>query len=177
MGGSVSPNSGPTYLVVGDAAGTVSPFNGDGIAYAYATGRIAAQVLHEALDANDATALQLYAKRLDDEFGQYFKVGRLFAAAIGHPTVMRELTRVSIRSRTLTNSMMRIMTNSLRPDETGAAELVYGAAAAHCPLSSKRLTEHSGYEMESSSAWGARRNACVAAVSGSDSQALTAAST
>ena len=29
MGGSVGPKSGPTYLVVGDAAGSVNPFNGE----------------------------------------------------------------------------------------------------------------------------------------------------
>ena len=33
------------YLVVGDAAGTVNPFNGEGIDYAYETGRMAADVL------------------------------------------------------------------------------------------------------------------------------------
>ena len=49
MGGSVGPKAGPTYLVVGDAAGTVNPFNGEGIDYAYETGRMAADVLHEAL--------------------------------------------------------------------------------------------------------------------------------
>ena len=37
MGGSVGPSSGPTYLVVGDAAGCVNPFNGEGIDYAYET--------------------------------------------------------------------------------------------------------------------------------------------
>ena len=50
MGGSVGPKAGPTWLVVGDAAGTVNPFNGEGIDYAYETGRMAAEVLHEALD-------------------------------------------------------------------------------------------------------------------------------
>ena len=30
MGGSVGPKAGPTYLVVGDAAGSVNPFNGEG---------------------------------------------------------------------------------------------------------------------------------------------------
>ena len=48
MGGSVGPKAGPTHLVVGDAAGTVNPFNGEGIDYAYETGRMAAEVLHEA---------------------------------------------------------------------------------------------------------------------------------
>ena len=51
---------GPTYLVIGDAAGSVNPFNGEGIDYAYETARMAAEVLHEALVAGDPTALQRY---------------------------------------------------------------------------------------------------------------------
>ena len=38
------PRPGPTYLVVGDAAGSVNPFNGEGIDYAYETARMAADV-------------------------------------------------------------------------------------------------------------------------------------
>ena len=57
MGGSVGPKAGPTWLVVGDAAGTVNPFNGEGIDYAYETGRMAAEVLHEALTGDDPLVL------------------------------------------------------------------------------------------------------------------------
>lgn len=129
MGGSVAPTAGPTYLVVGDAAGAVSPFNGDGIDYALETGRIAADVLHEAIAGNDASALQQYSKRLDDEYGQYFKVARLFARVVGRPLVMRELTRVGMHNRTLMEWVLRIMSNQLRPDETGPAEFAYRAAS------------------------------------------------
>ena len=130
MGGSVAPTAGPTYLVVGDAAGAVNPFNGDGIDYAYETGRIAADVLHEALATNDASALQQYSRRLDEAYGQYFKVGRLFARVVGRPAVMRELTRLGIHNRTLMEWVLRIMSNELRADETGPAEIAYRAASA-----------------------------------------------
>ena len=56
------PKAGPTYLVVGDAAGSVNPFNGEGIDYAYETARMAADVLHDALAAGDPTHLQHYPK-------------------------------------------------------------------------------------------------------------------
>ena len=130
MGGSVAPTAGPTYLVVGDAAGVVSPFNGDGIDYAYETGRLAADVLHEALATNDASALQHYSKQLDERYGQYFKVARLFARVVGRPLVIRELTRIGMHNRTLMEWVLRIMSNEMRPDETGPAELAYRAAAA-----------------------------------------------
>ncbi|MEY4248087.1 MAG: hypothetical protein RIS69_1634 [Actinomycetota bacterium] len=135
MGGSVGPKSGPTYLVVGDAAGSVNPFNGEGIDYAYETARMAAQVLTEAIRNNDPTALQRYALQryqtlIDDEFGQYFKVARLFARIIGRPAIMRELSRVAMNNRTLMEWVVRIMSNLLRPDEIGPAEAAYKAAAA-----------------------------------------------
>ena len=91
MGGSVGPNAGPSFLVIGDAAGSVNPFNGEGIDYAYETARLAADVLHEALASNDPTALQQYPRLIDAEYGEYFKVARLFARVIGKPLLMREL--------------------------------------------------------------------------------------
>lgn len=130
MGGSVGPKSGPTYLVVGDAAGSVNPFNGEGIDYAYETARMAAQILTEAIRNNDPAALQRYQSLLDDEYGQYFKVARLFARIIGRPAIMRELSRVGMQSRTLMEWVLRIMANLLRPDEIGPAEAAYKAAAA-----------------------------------------------
>ncbi|MFM8562633.1 MAG: geranylgeranyl reductase family protein [Acidimicrobiia bacterium] len=130
MGGSVGPKSGPTYLVVGDAAGSVNPFNGEGIDYAYETARIAAGVLADAIHNNDPAALQRYQSLLDEEYGQYFKVARLFARIIGRPVLMRELSRVGMQSRTLMEWVLRIMANLLRPDEIGPAEAAYKAAAA-----------------------------------------------
>jgi geranylgeranyl reductase family protein len=129
MGGSVGPNAGPNFLVVGDAAGSVNPFNGEVIDYAYETARMAANVLHEALVTNDPSLLQQYPRRIDEEYGEYFKVARLFARVIGRPLLMRELTRVGMNSRTLMEWVLRIMANLLREDEKGPAELAYKAAA------------------------------------------------
>ncbi|MGA0064603.1 MAG: geranylgeranyl reductase family protein [Ilumatobacteraceae bacterium] len=130
MGGSVFPKQGATHLVIGDAAGSVNPFNGEGIDYAYETARIGADVLHEAIVTNDASVLTRYPDLLDAEYGQYFKVARLFARVIGRPALMRELSRVGIRSHTLMEWVLRIMANLLRPDERGPAEVAYKMAAA-----------------------------------------------
>ena len=130
MAGSVNPKVGPTWAVVGDAGGSVNPFNGEGIDYAYETGRMVAELLDEALATGDGMVLQQYPKLLDAEYGLYFKVARLFAEVIGQPALMRELTRVGIRSRTLMDWVLRIMANLLQPDELGPAELAYATAAA-----------------------------------------------
>jgi geranylgeranyl reductase family protein len=125
MGGSVHPAAGPTWLVAGDASGAINPFNGEGIAYAYETGRMAAEALDEALRTGDGLALARYPQRLEEVYGLYFRVARLFVRAIGNPAVMSELTRIGMHSQTLMEWVLRIMSNLLRPDERGPAEAVY----------------------------------------------------
>ena len=124
-GGSVTPKAGPTWLVVGDAGGSINPFNGEGIGYAYETGRLAAEALDTALATDDGLALQRYPERIDEIWGLYFKVARVFVKAIGNPAVMRELTRVGMHSQPLMEWVLRIMANLLRPDEIGPAEAAY----------------------------------------------------
>jgi hypothetical protein len=67
---------------------------------------------------------------IDDEYGQYLKVARLFARIIGRPAIMRELSRVGMNNQSLMEWVLRIMSNLLRPDEIGPAEAAYKAAAA-----------------------------------------------
>jgi menaquinone-9 beta-reductase len=129
-GGSSSPNIGPTWLVVGDAAGSVNPFNGEGISVAYETGRFAASAVSDAIASGDGLALTRYLDDLDQAYALYWKVARLFVRAIGNPAVMRELTRVGMQSRPLMEWVLRIMANLLRPDELGPAEAAYKAVAA-----------------------------------------------
>jgi menaquinone-9 beta-reductase len=127
---SVGPHAGPTYLVVGDAGGSINPFNGEGIAYAYETGRYAAEAVALALSTGDGLALQTYEHRIQAEYALYYKVARAFVKIIGHPELMRALVSTGMRSRTLMEWILRIMANLLRPDELGPAEAAYRAVAA-----------------------------------------------
>jgi geranylgeranyl reductase family protein len=138
MGLSVGPRVGATHLVVGDAGGAVNPFNGEGIAYAYETGRLAAAAIDTALASGDAGALADYQRQLDDAYGLYFKVARTFVRVIGRPEIMRALASTGMRSTTLMEWAMRIMANLLRPDETGPAEAAYRAIAALARLAPSR---------------------------------------
>ena len=130
MGFSVGPRSGPTHLVTGDAAGMINPFNGEGIAYGYETGRIAADVLHQALANDDASLLATYEERLDAEYGLYYRVARGFVRAISRPDIMRACTVTGMHSRPVLEWLLRIMSNMLRPDEIGPAEAAYKALVA-----------------------------------------------
>ena len=127
---SVGPHAGPTWLVAGDAGGSINPFNGEGIAYAYETGRMAADAVSTALRTGDGLALQAYEQRLRTEYALYFKVAKVFVKIIGRPELMRALVSTGMRSRTLMEWVLRIMANMLRPDELGPAEAAYKAVAA-----------------------------------------------
>ena len=129
MGLSVGPHAGPTYLVVGDAGGAINPFNGEGIGYAYESGRMAAGAVHKALVNNDGMALQDYRTELIETYGLYFRVARAFVRLIGRPELMQVLVSTGMRNRTLMEWILRIMANLLRPEEVGVAEAAYRAVA------------------------------------------------
>jgi len=63
-------------LLCGDAAGLVHPLTGEGIEYAMSSGRIAADVIAEALEVDDTSAkfLSKYEKLWKKEFGKTIKL-------------------------------------------------------------------------------------------------------
>ena len=117
MAMSVGPQAGANWVVAGGAAGAINPFNGEGIAYAYETGRLAADHVHDALVAGDLSLLHRYPETLEDVYGDYYRVGRVFVRAIGHPAVMRTLVRTGMRSRPLMEWVLRVMSNLVDPSE------------------------------------------------------------
>ncbi len=125
MAFSVGPKTGRNWVLIGDAAGAVNPFNGEGIDYAYETGRLAAGVISEALATDDPSALAGYDEALVAEYAAYHRVARIFSSAIGNPSVMRTLTTVGLRSRPLMEWVLKVMANLLEPEEHGMAEKTY----------------------------------------------------
>jgi len=135
MGLAVGPRIGPTTLVAGDAAGSINPFNGEGIAYGYESGRLAAAAVAEALCGDGVDALRRYETRLDDAYGLYFRVARAFIRVISRPELMKLCVGTGMYSESLMSWILRIMANLLRPDETGPAEAAYRALAVIARLS------------------------------------------
>jgi menaquinone-9 beta-reductase len=136
MGLSVRPRTGANVLTIGDAAGAINPFNGEGIAYGYETGRLAAACVARALSGEGPGALADYETQVQDAYGLYFKVAREFVRLISRPELMRVCVRTGIRSRSIMDWLLRIMANLLRPDELGPAEAAYRALATIARLSS-----------------------------------------
>ena len=79
---------------------------------------------------DDGMALQRSPHLLEEEYGLYFKVARLFAKVIGNPALLGQLTKVGMQSRSLMEWVLRIRANLLREDELGPAEAAYKAIAA-----------------------------------------------
>lgn len=129
MGGSVQPKAGPTFLVVGDAAGTGSPLLGNGIEYALESGLLAAEVLIDALGDGGPTALQRYPRLLSDTYDDYWKLARLSARALAHPGVIHQAARLATRSGWAGDALVRFAANALRPDDRGPAEALCSVAS------------------------------------------------
>jgi geranylgeranyl reductase family protein len=127
MGLSVGPRAGANVLLVGDAAGTINPFNGEGIAYGYETGRLAAAALGHALSGEGQRALADYDRQIDAAYGPYYKVARAFVRMISNPQAMKLCVGVGMRSEFIMSQLLRIMANLMRPDAPGPAEIGFRA--------------------------------------------------
>jgi geranylgeranyl reductase family protein len=127
MGLSVGPRVGANVLVAGDAAGSINPFNGEGIAYGYETGRLAAAALGHALNGQGARALADYDGQLQAAYGPYYKVARAFVRMISNPQAMKICVGIGMRSELLMSQLLRIMANLMRPDAVGPAEIGFRA--------------------------------------------------
>ena len=101
----------PGMLLIGDAAGAVNPFNGEGIAYAMETGEVAADLVHEALVQDRAGITMMYPTVLRERYGDYFTIGRGFAKIIGRPAIMGRATRYLLPNPRVMGFAMRVMAN------------------------------------------------------------------
>ncbi len=119
MGFNRKPHYSNGMLLVGDAGGMVNPFNGEGIAYAMESGEMAAEVITQALSrttpAAHERALQGYVTALDQRYGGYYTLGRVFVKAIGHPQVMRLATQHGLHHPTLMRFALKLLANLTDP--------------------------------------------------------------
>ncbi|MCA1830640.1 MAG: FAD-dependent oxidoreductase, partial [Actinobacteria bacterium] len=126
-----APLARPGVMFVGDAAGAVNPFNGEGIAYAMETAAIAASVAGDA--GGDPRALRAYPERLRDEYEGYFILGRLFVRAIGDPRVMRFLTVHGMKREWLMRFAFKILANLTEPRAGDASDRMINALVRLAP--------------------------------------------
>ena len=133
MGFNRTPLARPGLMVIGDAAGVVNPFNGEGIAYAMETAKIAAGVAHEAIGSGDPRALRLYIDRLNEAYEGYFIMGRVFTRILGRPGVMGALTKYALPNRIMMQFAFRILGNLTDPRDGDSYDKIINALAKVAP--------------------------------------------
>ncbi|MFF5264177.1 geranylgeranyl reductase family protein [Actinomadura viridis] len=115
MGFNRQPHYTRGMLLVGDAGGMINPFNGEGIDYALESGRLAADIMVQALARRTAAqrerTLYEYPRILKAEHGGYFTLARIFVHAIGDPKVMKFLTSHGLPHPTLMRFTLKLLAN------------------------------------------------------------------
>jgi menaquinone-9 beta-reductase len=134
MGASRHPPLHRGVLFVGDAAGLVNPFNGEGIDYALESGQLAAEAGLEALASGDRTRLLAYRQAVERRFGSYFAVGRLFVRLIGEPNFMKLATRYGLPRPTLMKLVLKLLANLYEPAGGDGADRVVRALTRLAPV-------------------------------------------
>jgi flavin-dependent dehydrogenase len=119
MGFNRSPIYRDGVILAGDAAGMVSPFNGEGIAYALQAGRVAADVIAQAraraTDAARETVLRSYEHRMRADLGGYYTLGRGFVRLIEHPAIMRFGTRYALPVPAVMKFVTKLLSDAYEP--------------------------------------------------------------
>jgi len=137
MGFNRQPHYSRGMLLIGDAGGMVNPFNGEGIAYAMESGRIAADVVAQALaretpDARER-ALTAYPATLKDVYGGYYTLGRVFVKLIGDPRVMQYATKYGLPRPTLMRFTLKMLANLTDPSGGDAMDRVINGLSKVAP--------------------------------------------
>jgi len=137
MGFNRTPHYTDGLLLVGDAAGAVNPFNGEGIAYALESGLLAAEVAAQAL-ARPAgpmreRALHSYPAAMSAAYGSYYTLGRVFVQLIGHPAVMQLATRHGLPRPLLMRFALKLLANLTDPAGGDALDRVISGLVRLAP--------------------------------------------
>ena len=139
MGFNRTPHYYRGLLLAGDAAGMVNPFNGEGIAYAMESGEILARVVAQALARPARTeierVLRSYPDALQDAYGGYYTLGRLFVELIGRPRLMRYATSAGMSKPTLMRFALKLLANLSDPHGRDASDRVISAMTQLAPSS------------------------------------------
>ncbi|MDQ1622559.1 MAG: menaquinone-9 beta-reductase [Actinomycetota bacterium] len=160
MGFNRTPHYSPGLLLLGDAGGMVSPFNGEGISYAMESARIAAEFIIEGAARHRAGAwaagsgfasadadahFSRYADYVRDQWGSHFTLGRAFAALIGKPAVMKLALRTGMPIPVLMRFVVRLLANLTDPAAKGFEDRVIRVLEMLVPATSNTAsTSHSG---------------------------------
>src|SRR6185312_10060297 len=113
MGFNRTPHYAGGLMLLGDSAGAVNPFNGEGIAYAMESAALAADAVLQAQGRPDGpsreAALHGYTAAMKEHLGSYYRLGGIFSALIGRPAVMKTATRLGLPRKDLMYLVLKVL--------------------------------------------------------------------
>ncbi len=137
MGFNRTPHYTRGLLLAGDSGGMVNPFNGEGIAYALESGETAARVITQALARPTAASAERvlagYPRILQDSYGGYYTLGRVFVELIGKPSFMRFATRHGVKRPAVMRLSMKLLGNLTETRGGDAVDRLINAVSKMTP--------------------------------------------
>lgn len=124
MGFNRTPLHHKGVLLVGDSAGMVNPMNGEGISYAMEAGRLASEIIDEALTRRSTAVLDGYDRRLRQRWGGYYTLGKTFAEIVGHPRIMHVCTTYGMPYRPLMLFVLKMMAHLTDSDPADTKDVM-----------------------------------------------------
>jgi geranylgeranyl reductase family protein len=111
--------SGPGYLLVGDAAGLIDPFTGEGIANAMYSGRVAAEVAAAAVKIGDvgAESLWRFDRDLWDKIGHGLKVGAKLQKIAGLEWLLNFTIRKAAHSQEVSDILRAMIAHEVSREQ------------------------------------------------------------
>lgn len=104
----------PGLLLVGDAAGLITPYSGEGIAYALESAEVAASAV---LDAKTPSGmLRAYEEAIWDAYGFQFRTALWFMKAMRRPPLARAAAELGLASPRVFRAAVRIMAYLIEED-------------------------------------------------------------
>lgn len=143
MGFNRTPHYVPGALLLGDSAGMVSPFNGEGISYAMEAARYAAELIVVAAGGTRGTTqaardavLATYPDVVRQAWGSHFTLGKVFARLIGQPRIMSMALATGMNVPALMRFVVKAMANLTAKDSPALDDRVMHVLEGLLPAAS-----------------------------------------
>ena len=109
------PNHGNGFMLLGDAAGLIDPFTGEGIGNAFYSAKFGVETAQAAIDADDVSAsiLSAYDRKLWDEIGSELKVSHRLQKIGRSRTLLNFVIHKAERSQEVRDTIMGMMANEV----------------------------------------------------------------
>ena len=119
LGSSHRNNYGDGFLLLGDAAGLIDPFTGEGIGNAMVSGKVAAEIAAEAKESNDYTSnfLRQYDKRVWQRLGSELRVSTKVQRLARSRFLLNFVIDRASRSEEVRNILLGMLVNEIPKKE------------------------------------------------------------